>query len=232
MSQPIKTAPTAQKTDFDILQDVTREMAWDARLVPTEIGIQVQDGIVTLSGTIDSWPKRRAAQDAAHRVAGVLDVANDLEVKLPGDTRRTDTEIARAVRQALEWDVMVPHEQIRTTVAHGVVTLEGTVSHWRDRADAERAIERLMGVTHVNNQIDVEPCEELDIDQAREAVEKALERRAEREAGRIELRSSDAGLQVVGTVHSLEEREAVLGAVRGARGVRRIIDCLQVEPRR
>jgi osmotically-inducible protein OsmY len=152
----IKTAPALNKSDFDILQDVSCELAWVAQIPPTEIGIQVKDGIVTLSGTIDSWPKRRAAQEAAHRVAGVLDVANDLDVKLPGDAERTDTEVARAVRQALEWSELVPHERIRTTVTHGTVTLEGTVPTWNQRVGAERAVEHLMGVRRVDNQLEVE----------------------------------------------------------------------------
>ena len=97
-----------KKTDSEIQQDVARELSWDTRVSPTEVGVQVSKGVVTLSGTVDSWAKVRAAEKAAHRVVGVLDVANDLSVKLPGTASKTDTEIAQAVRHALEWDALVP----------------------------------------------------------------------------------------------------------------------------
>jgi osmotically-inducible protein OsmY len=224
MNQP------AMKTDADILHDVARELAWDTRVSPTEIGLQVKNAVVTLTGTVDTWAKYRAAEEAAHRVKGVLDVANDLTVKLPGSGQRTDTEIAQAVRRALEGDVTVPDQQIQSTVSHGSVTLEGTVSFWTERADAERAVERLAGVKRVLNHIQVKPTEKVNVDEARRAVEKALERHAEREAARIDLRVTDDTVSVTGVVHTWQEKEAVLGAVRGTRGVREVADHLRVRP--
>ena len=226
------SAQAPRKPDSDILHDVARELAWDTRISPSEVGIQVKNGVVTFTGTVDSWAKLRAAQDAAHRVAGVLDVANDLVVKPAGSVGRTDTEIAQAVRRALEWDVTVPDEQIRSTVSRGNVTLEGEVAHWNQRFDAERAIERLAGVKRVLNRIEVKPTEELNLDRARHAVEKSLERQAEREAGRIQLQAADGTVTVTGVVHSLHEKETVLGAVRGTRGVRDVADNVRIEPRR
>ncbi len=217
------------KPDADIQQDVASELAWDTRISPTDIGIQVRNGIVTLSGTVESWAKLRAAQDAAHRVAGVMDVANDLVVRHPGGHPRTDTEIAQAIRNALELDVTVPDHQIRSTVAHGIVTLEGVVSHGNERLDAERAIERLAGVRRVINHIEVKPSDEMSLARVREAVGRALERHAEREAGRIQVDGSAGAVDVNGVVHSWQEREAVIGAVRGTRGVREVNDHLRLE---
>ena len=97
-----------RRNDAQFQQDVLQELRWDTRVKETDVGVKVDRGIVTLTGTVDSWAARLAAQDAAHRVAGVLDVANDLRVKLPTSTERTDADIARAVRAALEWDVLVP----------------------------------------------------------------------------------------------------------------------------
>ena len=108
-----------------------------------------------MTGTVSSYAKRMAAQDAAHRVAGVLDVANDIQVHVPGSFLRTDTEIAQAVRHALEWDVVVPDTEIRSTVAQGWVALEGKVGAWHERDAAERAIRNLPGVHGVINKIDV-----------------------------------------------------------------------------
>jgi osmotically-inducible protein OsmY len=91
-----------KKTDSQLQDDVLRELRWDTHIVETEVGVEVNDGIVTLSGTVDSWPARLAVQAAAHRVSGVLDVANEIHVKLPSSSERTDSDIARTVRAALE----------------------------------------------------------------------------------------------------------------------------------
>jgi len=102
----------------------------------------VNDAVATLTGVVSSYAKKITAQEAAHRVAGILDVANDIEVKPVDRFARTDTEIASAVRNALEWDALVPNELIRSTVSDGRVNLEGGVDYWREREDAERAILR------------------------------------------------------------------------------------------
>jgi osmotically-inducible protein OsmY len=218
------------KTDLEIQQDIERELAWDTRVAPTEIGIQVMHGLVTLTGTVDTWVKVKASQDAAHRVIGVLDVANELTVRHGPPSERTDTEIAAAVREALESQVATSQQNIKTTVAHGMVTLEGTVSAGDQRELAERAVEVLGGITRVVNKIVVDPIDPLNVDAARAAVEKALERHAAREAARIELRATDATVHVTGLVRTQQEKEAVLGAVRGTRGVRAVADDLVVQP--
>jgi osmotically-inducible protein OsmY len=224
--------PTARKNDHDIKADIARELAWDARVAPTEIGVQVKNGIVTLAGTVDSWAKVRAAVEAAHRAPGVLDVANDLVVNPAGSAHRSDADIAQAVRHALEWDVTVPDRQIRSTVTGGIVTLEGIVAGWSQRADAERAVERLTGVRRVANEIKIEPEVRATLSDVRGAVEKALERHAAREASRIDLTLGSGGtVDAVGTVHSLREKQAVLGAIHGTRGVREVSDHLSVEPK-
>ena len=107
---------TVKKTDTQIHHDVLEELKWDSRVDETEVGVQVAGGVVTLTGTVPSWAKRLAAQEAARRVFGVLDVANDIAVKVPGGLARTDTEIAQAVRRALQWDVFVPDDKITCTV--------------------------------------------------------------------------------------------------------------------
>lgn len=220
-------AHTIRKTDAQIQQDVLRELRWDTRVDETEVGVQVNDGVVTLTGAVSSWAKRVAAQEAAHRVLGVLDVANDLEVT--ASAVRTDADLARAVRAALEWDVFVPHQRIRTTVSQGVVTLEGTADYWSEREDAQRAIRNLEGVRGIINRIDVKPPEVAG-ERVRGAIEAALERHAEREAKRVSLDIHDGRVTVSGVVGSYGEREAVVGAVRGTPGVRWVEDRLRIEP--
>jgi len=219
-----------RKPDSQIHQEVVSELEWDPYLSTTDVSVQVKDGVVTLAGRVDHWTKIRAAEEAAHRVIGVLDVANGLEVRMPGTIQRTDSDIALAVRRALEWDITVPHEHLHSTVSRGRVTLAGTVANWAQRMDAERAVERLAGVQSVANRIEVKPVEVLDPAKVHVAVEKALERQAAREASGICLTVRDATVEVHGIVRSWHEREAVLGAVRGTRGVGDISDHLRVEP--
>jgi osmotically-inducible protein OsmY len=145
----------ARKTDAEIQQDVLRELTWDTRVEETDVGVEVDDGVVTLSGTVSSWGKRHAAAEAAHRVRGVLDVANNIVVKIPGTPGRTDTEVARAVRNALVWDVFVPDTRIRSTVSDGVVTLDGDADTRAQAEDAERAVRNLAGVRAVMSLIEV-----------------------------------------------------------------------------
>ena len=221
---------TAVKTDAQIQQDVLKELDWDPRVEETEVGVSVQHGVVTLSGTVTSWAKRMAAQEAAHRVAGVLDVANDIIVKVPGGLGRSDTEIAHAVRNALEWDVFVPDQDIQSTVSNGWVTLTGMVETVSERDDAARAVRNLVGVRGVDNQITVRQLR-VAPERIRAAIEEALERRAEREARRIDVTvSPDGEVTLAGHVRSWAERQAVVASARYLRGVRAVHDRLHIDP--
>jgi osmotically-inducible protein OsmY len=217
-----------KKTDSEIQQAVLQELKWDTRVEETDVGVEVDAGVVTLTGTVSSWGKRTAAQEAAHRVAGVLDVANDIQVKMPGSAGRTDTDIAGAVRHALEWDVFVPETRIRSTVSDGRVTLEGEVDYWNQRDDAEKAVRNLTGVRGVSNKIEIKPPKVIPYD-VRKSIQDALERQAEREALRIKLEVQDGRVTLSGIVHSWAEKEAVIGAVKGTHGVRNVDDRLRIE---
>src|SRR5687767_5406726 len=134
-----------RRSDRDLKQRILRELKWDSRISWASINVEVNEAVATLTGSVSSYAQKVAAQEAAHRVAGVLDVANDIEVRPVDGFIRTDTEIARAVRSALEWDALVPDERIQSSVSDGWVTLEGEVDYWRERTDAERVIRRLTG---------------------------------------------------------------------------------------
>ncbi len=216
-----------KKTDVQIHHDVLEELKWDSRVDETEVGVQVHNGVVTLNGTVTGWAKRVAAQEAAQRVIGVLDVANDLKVNVPGT--RTDTDIAHAIRQALEWDVFVPDDKIHSTVSDGWVTLEGTLDRLSQREDAERAVRNLFGVRGISNMITLKVTTPVTED-VRKAIEQTLERRAEREARRIRVDVHDGVVTLTGTVHSWAERKSVLAAVRFTQGVRSVDDRLRIEP--
>jgi osmotically-inducible protein OsmY len=218
-----------RKSDSEIQNQVLQELKWDTRVEETEVGVQVDKGVVTLTGNVSSYAKKLAAQEAAHRVAGVLDVANDTQVKIPGGLIRTDTEVAQAVRRALEWDVMIPEQRIQSTVVEGWITLEGTVDFLRERQDAERTVRNLTGVRGVNNKIVVKAPSPKPT-QVRQRIEEALERNAEREAKRIQVEVSDGAVTLSGNVRSWLEAEAVVGAVSHAPGVQKVTDHLRINP--
>src|SRR5258708_17032231 len=139
-------AVTETRTDAQIQPDVLAELKWDPRLQPNEIGVIVKDGIVTLTGWVDSYTRRWAAEDAAHRVKGVKAVANDIEVRLSTSDEKTDQDIAKSVVRALEWDAFIPIDKLNVTVSKGWVTLKGDVEWQYQKQDAERVVRRIQGV--------------------------------------------------------------------------------------
>ncbi|HZS02687.1 MAG TPA: BON domain-containing protein [Chloroflexota bacterium] len=216
------------RSDVQIHRDVLRELEADPRVEQTDVGVEVDQGVVTLTGTVNSYTKRLAAQEAARRVHGVLDVANDIQVRTGGRGTPIDAEIAHAVRHALEWDVEVPAERIRSVVTNGVVALEGKVDSPYHRDAAERAVRHLKGVRGVVNQLLVSGPY-VDADDVRREVQAALERRADRAAQHIQITVHDGVVTLAGPVHSWAEREAVLGAARYLPGVREVEDRLHLD---
>jgi osmotically-inducible protein OsmY len=217
------------KTDSQLKTDVTRELAWDIRTDETAIGVSAHNGVVTLSGIVDSWAEKHAAEESAHRVAGVLDVANEIEIKPSWSATRTDADIAQAVRSALTWNRFVPDEQIRSTVTdHGAVTLTGTVRTLAQRDEAERVVRDLAGVRYVFNQITVEGPSVAE-GALHETIKQALERHVAREADRITVNVQGDTVVLSGRVASWREHRTVLGAAKGTPGVRRIDDQLRIQ---
>lgn len=143
------------KTNVQIQAEVLDELRHDRHIQASDIGVRVEEGVVALTGTICSYAKKVAAAEAAHRVPGVLDVANDIRVRLPRVAERTGTEIAHAVRRALAADWLVPDHLIRTTVCNGWVTLEGNVPRPEDLLEAERVVRAVPDVAEVVNRLAV-----------------------------------------------------------------------------
>lgn len=218
---------TTKKTDTEIQESVLDELRWDTRIKEAAVSVEVDRGIVTLTGSVDTWTARLAAQEAAHRVAGVMDVANDIQVEVSGSLERTDADIARAVRGALEWDVLVPQARITTTVSNGVVTLSGRVDYWSQYEDAARAVRNLAGVVEVKNEIDVEPPA-VAPHAVRSAIDRALARHAAHCAKHVNIAIADDRVVLTGEVPSWAERATVEGAVRGTPGVRRVDNHLHI----
>jgi osmotically-inducible protein OsmY len=215
------------KTDTQLHQDVLAELMWDPQVKEKEIGVACKDGVVTLTGSVDSFAEKWAAERAAERVIGVRAVAADLVVTIPSAFSRTDTELAHKAVDALMWDIQIPDYRIRCKVSDGWITLDGDVDWQYQRDAAARDVRNLTGVRGVTNTIRVLPKRVSAYDVTRN-IRKALERRADRTAEHINVFTKDGVVTLTGTVSSFGERRAAEGAAWSAPGVAEVRDELAV----
>ncbi|MER6593677.1 BON domain-containing protein [Micromonospora purpureochromogenes] len=215
-------ATIVTRTDQDIQTDVLDELTWEPRVSPAEVGVTVAEGVVTLTGQVDSYAAKWAAERAAHRVARVRAVANDLAVRITPSAERTDTEIAGAAERALEWDAFVPVEDLEVTVAGAWVTLRGRVEWEYQRRAAERVVGRLTGVRGVSNGITVRPSTPPTGDELPDRIVDALARSGATEPDRISVRVYGDTVVIDGLVHSVPERDEVERIVWSAPGIREV----------
>jgi osmotically-inducible protein OsmY len=223
------TTAILSRTDEEIQSDIYEELRWDARVQPNEVGVSVKNGVVTLAGWVDSYSKKWVAERAAHRVRGVLAVANDIEVRLPSTAERTDSDVAAAATRALEWDALVPVGRLEVTVAKGFVTLRGEVEWEYQRREAERGVRRLSGVRGVSNLITVRPRKVPSPDELKSKIEQALIRSVETDAQRITIDVDEGRIALHGTVKSWMEKEEAERIAWSAPGVRAVDNRITIE---
>jgi osmotically-inducible protein OsmY len=216
---------TVIRRDEQIQQDVLAELKWDARVQPNEVGVSVKDGIVTLTGWVDSFLKKWSAEEAALRVRGVKAVANDIEVRL--STQQTDADIAAAALHALEWDAGVPLDKIQVMVSKGWVTLKGEVEWQYPREDAERVVRRLSGVKGVSNLIVVKP--RVSPTELKKKIEDALVRSAQLDALKITVEVQGSKAILKGTVRSWAEKQEAERAAWSAPGITAVENRIMLE---
>lgn len=217
-----------QRTDGDIQKDVAAELKWEPSLMDDDIAVAVRDGVVTLAGTVDSYAERWTAERVASRVKGVRAVANELEVKLPSRSERSDSDLAHAAVNALRWDVSVPDDRIKVRVEKGWVTLEGEVDYPYQREAAERDVRSLTGVKGVLDLVTVkETPAPADVKQK---IRSALERGAEIDADRITVEIEGHKAILKGTVRSYAEWRDAERAARNAPGITAVENRLTVDP--
>jgi osmotically-inducible protein OsmY len=212
------------KSDKDLERDVRDELAFDPRVDEKAIAISAKGGVVTLSGSVPTYAAKVAAYHDAERVSGVSVLVEHMDVSLPDMHARSDADLAKAVADALRWDVEVPHSKIKTLVRDGWVTLEGTVDWQYQRLAADGAVRYLVGVKGVNDQIAVSPSPASSID-VKQHIKAALTRSAEADAQRITVDTADGGsVTLRGTVHSWAERNEAVRAAWATSGVRKVQD--------
>jgi osmotically-inducible protein OsmY len=214
------------KSDAQLKKDVLSELEWDASVDASHVGVTVKDGVVTLTGHLDSFAEKHAAERAAQRVLGVKAVAVELDVRLGAGTKRSDAEIAAAVESALRWHSLVPEDRIKVMVEKGWVTLSGELDWDYQRNYAMKAVRPLTGVVGVNNEMTVKP--QVTPADITHRIQGALERQADREAKNIEVIVSGHSVTLKGQVHSWAERTAAQGAAWSAPGITSVVNQLRV----
>lgn len=214
------------KTDQQLQQEVEEELAWDPAVKVTDIGVEVKERVVTLSGHPASYAEKLAVEKAAQRVAGVKAVVVEMSLRLPHGDIRTDEEIANAVRSMLKWTVGLPEAAVQVQVEKGWVTLRGEVDRAFLRHVATRTISHMRGVTGVSNLIDVGG--NVAADDIGEKINRALQRHAEREANHIGVTAHEGVVTLTGKVGSYAERSAARGAAWSAPGVHAVVDNLTI----
>lgn len=216
------------KTDTQLKKDVIAELDWDPCINATHIGVAVENGVVLLSGHLETFGEKYAVERAVQRVAGVKAIALEIDVKLEPHHQRSDAEIAAAIETAFTWHALVPQDRIQVKVERGLVTLSGEVDWDYQRHNAEVCVQPVTGVRGLSNQITLrerQPTEFL-----AQRIHDALARHAQAQAEQIHISVDARTVTLRGPVASIGERAAVEAAAWTAPGVSKVVNQLQVQP--
>jgi len=215
------------RTDAELQKAVQEELSFEPSIVATDIGVTVKNGIVTLFGTVPEFKSKWAAERAAETVTRIRALAKDLTVRLPGESHRSDAEIAEAALRALLWDVHVPEKRLAVEVENGFVTLKGEVNWYFQRTAAEQNVRKLTGVVGVSNLIAIKPS--ITAKAVRAKIESALQRRAVKDARKVSVDVDGGEVTLRGEVHSWAEREDAELAAWATEGVWHVNDEIRVQ---
>ena len=214
-------------SDLQLRQDVLDELEFEPSVNAAHIGVAANRGVITLTGFVTNYAEKAAAERAARRVKGVKAIAEEIEVRLPSDTKRSDDEIAARALDILKWQVGVPADRIKVTVEKGIVTLMGEVDWQFQKTDAEHVVHKLTGVIDVINQMRVASA--VRASEVKEKIQKALERSADVEASRITVQTEGGRVVLSGKVRAWYERDIAERAAWSAPGVTEVQDHLTID---
>lgn len=214
------------KSDIELQRDVMDEILWDPILHAAEIGVIVKQGVVTLVGSVKNYAEKIAAENAAKRVKEVNAVVMDVNIRMANESRRTDKDLTKAALNALKWSSFVPEDRIKLKIENGWITISGEVEWQFQKESATSAVEHLVGVRGVSNFIKVRPV--LNTILVKDVIKKALERSADIDADKIDIKLSGGKILLTGKVRSWGERKEVERAVWATPGVIDVNDQLTI----
>ena len=219
------------KTDAELQRDVMTELKWEPTIHAAELGVAVKDGVVTLSGYVDNYSKKWAAERAVKRVAGVKAVAEEIKVTLPVPYKRPDEDIARSATTVLNWNFWIPDDRVKVRVQDGWITLTGDVDWYYQKEHAENAVRHLIGVVGVSNSIIIKPkLPTVKAFEVKNGIEDALKRNARllRDADKIQVEVVGSKVILNGSVGSWADFDEAGYAAYCAPGVSQVENNLRV----
>jgi len=219
---------TTKIDDTELRRRVLAELDWEPTVDTSAIGVAAKDGVVTLSGSVTSYAQKKNAERATKRVSGVMAVAEDLAIRLPGIAERGDTDIAQSVLSTLRFHVSVPCDKIQVTVEGGWLTLDGDVEWQFQKVAAENAIKYTMGIKGITNRITVKP--RVNAADVKSKIQSAFTRHAQLDSNKIKVEATDSRVVLRGSVRSWQEREDAEVAAWSAPGVSKVDNEVVVGP--
>jgi osmotically-inducible protein OsmY len=214
------------KSDAQLQQDVMAELQWEPAVHAEEIGVEADDGVVTLAGEVSNYAEKWNAERAAQRVEGVKALAVEITVRVTELGKRSDADIARSAQNILSWSSSLPTDAVKVMVEDGWITLTGDVNWHYQQQVASDCLRNLMGVTGVSNQISINPS--VSASNVKSDIESALKRTAITDARRISVEVHGADVTLAGEIQNWAERETATSSAWRTPGVRNVVDKMQM----